>query len=115
LTAEVFSEFLTLKGWTVFYTGRSAPAKDLVESVVRSRPDIVFLSVSLVRNLPAAKALLIQLRKEAPGAKIILSGQAARTAGKTLTPWVDAVAQDIRSAYSKALEFVTQHAPPGLS
>ena len=110
LAAEMTAEMLNLKGWTVFFSGRSAPLEEIVRSARQFQPDAVFLSVSLIPNLPSAKDLIMALRSSLAGARIILGGSAALAARKVMEPWTDAVAEDIQDGYRKACDMVTRHA-----
>jgi methanogenic corrinoid protein MtbC1 len=110
LAAEMTAEILNLKGWTVFFSGRSAPLEEVVWSARQFEPDIIFLSVSLIPNLPSAKDLIMALKSSLTGARIILGGSAALAARQVMETWPDAVAEDIQDGYRKARNMVTRHA-----
>jgi methanogenic corrinoid protein MtbC1 len=110
LAAEMTAEILNLKGWTVFFSGRSAPLDEIVWSARQFQPDIIFLSVSLIPNLPSAKDLIMALRSSLAGARIILGGSAALAARHVMEKLTDAVAENIEDGYRKARDMVTRHA-----
>ena len=110
MAAEMTAEILNLKGWTVFFSGRSAPLEEIVWSARQFQPDAIFLSVSLIPNLPSARDLIMALRSVLAGARIILGGSAALAAKQAIEPWTDAVAEDIQDGYRKARDMVTRHA-----
>jgi methanogenic corrinoid protein MtbC1 len=77
LGAELVGEYLDLKGWEVFFVGRSSPQDDTLNAATSFSPDSVFISVTLVANLPAARGLVLALRQALPGAAVVLGGRAA--------------------------------------
>jgi len=110
LAGELISEYLSLKGWVTHFIGRSAPREDLVQAAVTSKPDVIFLSVTLVSNLPQAQDLANELKKNLPGAKIICGGRAAVVGREILSISVDSVVPDLETGFLKALEMVGSRA-----
>jgi methanogenic corrinoid protein MtbC1 len=110
LTAEMTAEYLEAKGWTVYYSGRSAPLEDIVRSAADFRPDAVFLSASLVAHLPQAVELAARLREKLSSARIIAGGRASFIARDVLKQWVDVFPGDVAEAYAKVALGVKAHA-----
>jgi|GEM_PF-461342 len=110
LAAEMMAEVLNLKGWNVFFSGRSAPLEETVRSARQFQPDVVFLSVSLIPNLPSARDLIIAVRSSIPGARIILGGAAALAAKHVMEKWTDAVVENIQDGTRKAFAMVIRNA-----
>jgi methanogenic corrinoid protein MtbC1 len=108
--AEIVENFLEMKGWTIESMGHIAPEADTMKAIVDTKPDVVFLSVTLVANLPAAKALASKIREHNPKAKIIIGGYAAVLAGNTLNDVCDFVAASIEEGHKQALDLVVNHA-----
>ena len=110
LAGELISEYFNLKGWLTHFIGRSAPRDDIVQAAVTSKPDVIFLSVTLVSNLPHAQDLANVLKKNLPQAKIIFGGRAALVGRDVLSMSSDAVVPDLKSGFLKALEMVDSDA-----
>jgi methanogenic corrinoid protein MtbC1 len=107
---DLMAGVLELKGWSIVLTGRSAPGQDILECVIRVRPDVVFLSMSLTAHLPAAQALILEIRKNVPQTMIILAGAAAVSTQNSIGPWADAVAASIEDGHRLALNMVSRNA-----
>ncbi len=110
LAAEMTAELLNLKGWTVFFSGRSAPIEETVRSARQFQPDLIFLSVSLIPNLPQARDLIMALRTPLPVARIILGGAAALAAKHIMDKWADVVAENFQDGTRKVLDMVIRNA-----
>lgn len=110
LAAEMTAEVLGLRGWAVFFSGRSAPLDEILRSAREFRPDVIFLSVSLLSNLPSARDLLLALKSAVPGSRIVLGGSAALAAKQVMERYADAVAESIQAGYQKSWDMVRNHA-----
>lgn len=107
---ELIENYLEMQGWDVFTMGHIAPEDDILETIVTSKPDVVFLSVTLVANLPSAKALAIKIREHVPHAKIVMGGYAAVLAGDTLAPYTDLIVRTIQDAHTRSMQLIGSHA-----
>jgi methanogenic corrinoid protein MtbC1 len=92
---DLMSNLLASEGWSVVFIGRESPQQDLLETVLRVRPNVVFLSVSLISHLPAAGSLVLGLKEKAPDAAIILGGAAALKVKDILAPLVAGIASSL--------------------
>jgi methanogenic corrinoid protein MtbC1 len=110
LAVEMIGAWLEAKGWRVYFSGRSAPRDDIVRSVVRYKPDVIFLSVTALSHLSSTMDLLVTLRKEVPESKIILGGSAAVMTANRWEKTVDFVAEDIQEGHTAALRLLDRHA-----
>lgn len=108
--AEIMENYLEVKGWQMVGMGHIAPEEDIVESIIKSRPDVIFLSIILIAHLPAAKSLLSKIREVAPSFKIVVGGPAAILARDTLLQLCDAVVQGFEEAHTRSLQLVGSHA-----
>lgn len=108
--AEIVENFLEMKGWTIESMGHIAPEADIMKAIVATKPDVVFLSVTLVANLPAAKSLTLKIREHNSKVKIIIGGYAAVLARNTLNNVCDFVAANIEEGHEQALQLVGNHA-----
>jgi methanogenic corrinoid protein MtbC1 len=110
LGAVLIANYLENKGWTVHFTGPSAPAADILKAAAGFSADAVFLSVTLVANLIAASELLKALKTKAPGARSAVGGRAAAVAREILRTMADFVIQDLEAEYPVILERTGRHA-----
>lgn len=110
LGAVLVANYLENKGWTVHFTGPSAPAADILKAAVDFTADAVFLSVTMVANLIAASELLKTLKTKAPGARSAVGGRAAAVAREILKTMADFVIQNLEEEYPMFLERIDRHA-----
>jgi methanogenic corrinoid protein MtbC1 len=110
LGAEILENYLEIKGWELVSMGHIAPEEDIIETIQKTRPDVILVSVILIAHLPAAKSLLKKIREVAPGCKIVLGGPAAVLAGDVLRAFADAVVQTFEEAHTRSLQLVGSHA-----
>jgi methanogenic corrinoid protein MtbC1 len=80
LGAEILSRYLTIKGWNVYYIGRSSPEGEILREIKRGGYDTVLLSVSMIRHLPSFERLVSRLRMKFPDLTIIAGGGALSAA-----------------------------------
>jgi methanogenic corrinoid protein MtbC1 len=100
---DLMSNLLAGEGWSVVFIGRESPQQDLLETVLRVRPNVVFLSVSLISHLPAARSLVLELKEKAPDVAIILGGAAALKVKDILAPLVAGIASSLEDGRRIAL------------
>jgi methanogenic corrinoid protein MtbC1 len=108
--AEIMAGYLESKGWRVYFVGHSAPEQDNIDTIIKHKPDVVFLSVTLISNLPETVELLKKIRKIPSETKIVLGGKAAIAARETIQKLTDAVIDDYQEAHTKALELLGNNA-----
>jgi len=107
---DLMSNLLAGEGWSVVFIGRESPQQDLLETVMRVRPNVVFLSVSLISHLPDARSLVLELKEKAPDVAIILGGAAALKAKDILAPLVAGIASSLEDGRRIALNLAKSRA-----
>ncbi len=110
LGAEVFANFLTIKGWSVLFLGSGIPADDIMYAVLKNSPQAVVLSTASVAGLPQTRSLIAEVRQKYPQIKIAVHGRAALMVRKELDPMVDLVAGGFEQAHGALLAEVMPRA-----
>jgi methanogenic corrinoid protein MtbC1 len=110
LGAEMVASYLESQGWTVYFTGHSAPCEDIVVLISRLKPEVIFLTSTLISNLPSTVQLSKGIRQTVPGSKIILGGRAVVLAKRRIQDSTDAIIADYREAHLTALELLKGNA-----
>ncbi len=59
---RMICDLLELEGWDATYLGATVPPDSLVAMVVRDRPDVLALSVSIAPHLPQLRSLIAAVR-----------------------------------------------------
>jgi len=108
--AEILENYLETIGWQICSMGHIAPEADIIKAIVNSKPDVVFLSITLVSNLTSIKALAIKVREQKPNLKIVIGGHAAVLARDVLMNFADAIVNNIEEAHTRSLTLVSSHA-----
>lgn len=108
--AEIMASYLESKGWRVYFVGHSAPEQDNIDAIVKHKPDVVFLSVTLISNLPETVEFLKKVRKISSELKIVLGGKAAVAAKESVRDFADVIIDDYKEVHSKALELLGKNA-----
>jgi methanogenic corrinoid protein MtbC1 len=108
--AEIVENYLEMKGWKVHFMGHIAPLEDILKTIQTTKPNVVFLSVSMIANLPAAKALALKIRETMPEVKILIGGHAAMLAREGLKYFCDAIADSINEVHKISLSLVNPYA-----
>jgi methanogenic corrinoid protein MtbC1 len=110
LGPSALAAYLEAAGWDVTYLGRSMPAPELVRAVDETRPDVVFLSLTLVANLSAAMEVASGIRALECPARVIFGGRAAVVGKDVLLREADAVARTFSEAHEIARRVPGNHA-----
>lgn len=110
LGAEVFANFLAIKGWSVSFLGSGVPADDIMYAVLKNSPQAVVLSSASVAGLPAMRGLVDGIREKYPQMKIAVHGRAACLVRAQLAPLVDLVAAGFEEAHAALLQEVLPRA-----
>ncbi len=59
---HMICDLLELEGWDATYLGAAVPPDSLVDMVLRDRPDVLALSVSIAPHLPQLRSLIAAVR-----------------------------------------------------
>lgn len=110
LGAEVFANFLTIKGWSVAFLGSGIPSDDIMYAVLKNSPQAVVLSSASVTGLPQTRSLIAEIREKYPHIKIAVHGRAALLVREQLAPLVDLVAVGFEEAHEALLAEVLPRA-----
>ena len=82
LGGKMVADILELNGWDGLFSGANTPAKDLLELINNTNPNLLCLSLSVQSGLPTLLLLLDNVRTEFPDLPIIVGGQAFRWGGR---------------------------------
>lgn len=74
--ARLASDALELGGFDVCFLGANVPTDEIGPAVLRERPDLVALSVTMTFNVPALRAAVAAVRQLAPTLPILIGGHA---------------------------------------
>ena len=110
LGAEVFANFLAIKGWSVAFLGSGIPTDDIMYAVLKNSPQAVVLSTASVAGLPEARSLIAGIREKYPQIKIAVHGRAALLVREQIAPLVDLVASGLEDAHDALLKEVLPRA-----
>lgn len=102
LGAKITADYLELKGWQVYYIGRSLPTEEIVRATADEKPAAVLFAVTLISHLPAAWELARRVRETTPETKIVLGGRAAVVTRERLGEVADAVAGTFEEGFAAA-------------
>ena len=75
---QMVADILELDSWRVDYFGPNTPQASILDYIMRERPDIVALSVTIPTHIDAAKSLIHAIRLEYPDVKVITGGYSFR-------------------------------------
>jgi len=106
LGAEMVASYLESQGWTVYFTGHSAPDEDIVVVISRYMPEVILLTSTLISNLPSTVELSKRIRQTEPASKIILGGRAVVRAKRRMQEFADALIVDYREAHLTAIRLL---------
>ena len=76
LGCNMLDSFLTSKGFTIFNLSPSTPAESLIEFIKSSKPDALFVSVTLEENISSGQRLVKKIHNRFNGLQIFIGGQA---------------------------------------
>ena len=110
LSAEVFANFLEIKGWSVFFLGHDASEEDIGQALEANRPQVLVLSVASVSQLYPARNLLSQLKSSFPRVRIFAQGRAIMLVRPYFEPLTDAVISGFEQGHTAMLAQVISHA-----
>lgn len=110
LSAEVFANFLEIKGWAVAFIGHDAPDDDILHAIITNTPQVFVLSTSSISRLPAAKNLITKVRRELPQIKIVAEGRAVMFAQSCFRELADALISGFEDGHTTMLDLVIPHA-----
>ena len=110
LGAEMVASYLESQGWTVYFTGHSAPDEDIVVVMSRYKPEVIFLTSTLISNLHSTVELTKRIRQRAPDSKIILGGRAIVLVKRRMQEFADAIIADYREAHLTAIRLLKGNA-----
>jgi methanogenic corrinoid protein MtbC1 len=110
LSAEVFANFLEIKGWAVSFIGHDAPDEDILHAMITNNPQVFVLSASSISRLPAAKSLIPKVRRDLPQIKIVAEGRAVMFAQNDFKDLTDALISGFEDGHKTMLELVIPHA-----
>lgn len=102
LGARITAYYMELKGWRVYYIGRSLPGDEIVRATAREKPAAALFAATLISHLPAARDLARRVRDSSPGVKLVLGGRAAAVGREKLADVVDAVAATFEEGFAAA-------------
>jgi len=75
LGCDVLETYLSIKGFKVYNMGTSMPTESIISFIENSKPDIVFVSITLPDNLSAGQRLVRKI-KESHNIPILVGGYA---------------------------------------
>ncbi|MCX6162429.1 MAG: cobalamin-dependent protein [Ignavibacteriae bacterium] len=75
---KMVSDVFEMNGWNVHFLGANTPAKELIDFIKITKPDVLALSLSIYFNLPVLENMIQMIRKEFPVLPILVGGQAFR-------------------------------------
>jgi len=110
LSAEVFANFLEIKGWSASFLGHDASEDDIVYAVGTSRPQVLVLAIATVAQLYDGRRLLVQLREKFPEVKIVGCGAAVMRSVPYFEPLTDALVTGFEQGHTVMLNLVIPHA-----
>jgi methanogenic corrinoid protein MtbC1 len=110
LAANMISNYLQAKGWTVHFLGQSTPRDELMTAIARDNPHAAIFSITLIAHLPDAISLLDRIRLNMPDVKTIVGGRAAIAARSVLSGSCDAIVDRLEETHSVALSLVSNNA-----
>ena len=68
------ADFFELEGWDTYYIGANTPAGTIVQIVLKQKPDILGLSVTLPFYLDEIRTIIPMIRASDSNIKIIVGG-----------------------------------------
>ena len=76
LGCNMLDSFLTSKGFTIFNLSPSTPAESLIEFIKASKPNALFVSVTLEENIRMGQRLVKKIHEKFNSLQIFIGGQA---------------------------------------
>ncbi|MCX5895749.1 MAG: cobalamin-dependent protein [Proteobacteria bacterium] len=110
LGAEVFANFMEIRGWSIYFIGHGFSAEDIIHAIETNKPQVVVLSAVSIAWLPAARKLIEQVRQTDPQVKIVLEGQAVLRARDHFKPMVDGIVSGFEDGQKIMLAMVMPRA-----
>jgi methanogenic corrinoid protein MtbC1 len=106
LGAEIFANFLEIKGWSVYFAGQAGSRDEILHAVTMSRPQVVVLSVPSIAGLPAARDLAVAIRAAHAQMHIVTEGRAALLARSKLETALDGTLAGFEAGHAHMLSLV---------
>jgi MerR family transcriptional regulator, light-induced transcriptional regulator len=76
LGCNMLDSFLTSKGFTIFNLSPSTPAKSLIEFIKASKPNALFVSITLEENIRTGQRMVKKIHEKFNKLQIFIGGQA---------------------------------------
>lgn len=110
LSAEVFANFLEIKGWSVSFLGHDASEEDIGRALEANQPQVLVMSVASVSQLYPAQNLLSQLKGGFPHVRIGAQGRAVMLVQQYFEPLTDVMISGFEQGHTAMLDQVISHA-----
>ncbi len=108
--AEMFANFLEIKGWSVSFFGRNSTEKDLLKAVYERSPQVVVVSVSSIACLSPAKRILNRIKTENVQLVVAAEGRSSVLAVEKIKDIIDVLVDGFDKAHSEMLNMVMKNA-----